>query len=81
MQGTFYDDQIFNACRFMSDLIRKAKHSIVLIDNYVDDSVLLLQNSNCWRILRYNRQQCRRKDIQGHSHLFYVGIAKLKRIG
>lgn len=33
---------MFDAYRFVSDLIRKAKQSIVLIDNYVDDTVLTL---------------------------------------
>ncbi len=42
MQGIFYDGQVFDAYRFVSDLIRKAKKSIVLIDNYVDDTVLTL---------------------------------------
>lgn len=41
-QGIFYDGQVFDAYRFVSDLMRKAKHSIVLIDNYVDDTVLTL---------------------------------------
>lgn len=39
-QGIFFDGQVFDAYRFVADLIRKAKRSIVLIDNYVDDSVL-----------------------------------------
>ncbi len=42
MQGIFYDGQVFDAYCFVSDLIRKAKRSIVLIDNYVDDTVLTL---------------------------------------
>ena len=41
-QGIFFDGQVFDAYRFVSDLVRKAKHSIILIDNYVDDSVLSL---------------------------------------
>ncbi len=41
-QGIFFDGQVFDAYRFVADLIRKAKKSIVLIDNYVDDSVLSL---------------------------------------
>ena len=41
-QGIFYDGQIFDAYRFVSDLIRKAKQSIALIDNYVDDTVFTL---------------------------------------
>ena len=42
IQGIFYDGQVFDAYRFVSDLIRKAKRSIVLIDNYVNDTVLTL---------------------------------------
>ena len=40
--GIFFDGQIFDAYVFVSDLIRSAKHSIILIDNYIDESVLLL---------------------------------------
>ncbi len=35
VQGIFYDGQVFDAYRFVSDLIRKAKHSVVLIDDDV----------------------------------------------
>lgn len=42
VQGIFYDGQVFDAYRFVSDLIRKARRSIMLIDNYVDDTVLTL---------------------------------------
>jgi hypothetical protein len=41
-QGIFYNGQVYDAWRFASDLVRKAKNSLVLIDNYVDDSVLTL---------------------------------------
>ena len=41
-QGIFYDGQVFDAYQFVCDLVRKAKNSIVLIDNYVDDTVLTL---------------------------------------
>lgn len=41
-QGVFYDGQIFDAYTFASDLIRSAKKSIILIDNYIDDSVFKL---------------------------------------
>ena len=39
-EGVFYDGQIFDAHTFASDLIRSAQKRIVLIDNYVDDTVL-----------------------------------------
>ncbi|MEI8364753.1 MAG: ORF6N domain-containing protein [archaeon] len=41
-QGIFFDGQVFDAYKFVSDLIRSAKKSIILIDNYIDDSVLTL---------------------------------------
>lgn len=41
-QGIFFDGQVFDAYAFVCNLIRSAKHRIILIDNYVDESVLLL---------------------------------------
>ena len=41
-EGIFFDGQIFDAYSFVSNLIKVAKKSIVLIDNYIDKSVLLL---------------------------------------
>jgi len=41
-EGIFYDGQIFDAYKFVSELIKSAKLSIVLIDNYIDESVLAL---------------------------------------
>jgi len=41
-QGVFFDGQIFDAYKLVSDIVRSAKKSIVLIDNFVDDTVLNL---------------------------------------
>jgi len=41
-KGIFYNGQIFDAYAFVSDIIRSAQSSIILIDNYVDDTVLTL---------------------------------------
>ena len=41
-KGLFFEGQIFDAWQFVSNLIRNAKKSIVLIDNYLDDTVLSL---------------------------------------
>ena len=41
-QGIFYDGQVFDAYNFVSDLFKTANESIVIIDNYLDDSVLTL---------------------------------------
>lgn len=42
VEGIFFNGQIFDAYKFASDLIKSAKQSLVLIDNYVDESVLLM---------------------------------------
>ena len=39
-QGIFFDGQIFDAYKFISGLIRKAEKSIMLIDNYIDETIL-----------------------------------------
>ena len=41
-QGIFYNGQIFDAYRFVCDLVRSANEHIVLFDNYIDDTVLTL---------------------------------------
>ena len=41
-QGVFFDGQIFDAYKLISDIIKKAKKSIILIDNYIDETVLYL---------------------------------------
>ena len=40
-EGIFFDGQIFDAYALVADLIRQAKTRIVVIDNYIDDSVLV----------------------------------------
>ena len=41
-QGIFFDGQIYDAYTFVTELIRKATRRIVLIDNYIDDTVLTM---------------------------------------
>ena len=41
-QGIFFDGQVFDAYKFVCDLVKSAKTSITLIDNYIDESVLTL---------------------------------------
>ncbi len=45
-QGIFYDGQTFDAYIFVADIIKNAKISIKLIDNYIDESVLTLFSKN-----------------------------------
>ena len=42
VEGIFYDGQIFDAYVFVTNLIRSSRQSIILIDNYIDESVLLM---------------------------------------
>lgn len=42
VEGIFYDGQLFEAYKFAANLIRTATKSLILIDNYIDDTVLTL---------------------------------------
>ena len=57
-QGIFFDGQVFEAFVFVSDLIKSAEHSIILIDNYVDEQVLALlsKKKNAVRVLIYTHK-------------------------
>jgi len=39
-QGIFFEGQVFDAYKFVSDIFRRAENAIVIVDNYVDDTVL-----------------------------------------
>jgi hypothetical protein len=41
-EGIFYDGQIFDAYQFVSEIVRSATKSIILVDNYIDDRILTL---------------------------------------
>jgi hypothetical protein len=70
-QGIFYEGQIFDAYKFVSDIIRKAKTSITLIDNYVDDTVLTMlakrKKGVSARILTQKISQQLQLDIDKHN--------------
>jgi len=56
--GIFFDGQIFDAYKFLSDIVRSAEKSIVLVDNYIDDTVLTLfskRNKNV-QVVIYTRE-------------------------
>ena len=58
VEGIFFEGQVFDAHVFVSDLIRSAKTRIILIDNYVDDTVLKLldKRSSGVKATIYTRQ-------------------------
>ena len=41
-EGIFYEGQIFDAYQFVSEIIKSAQKSVILIDNYIDENVLML---------------------------------------
>ena len=70
-QGVFYNGQIYDAYTFVSDLIKSAKKRIVLIDNYVDETVLTLldKRDNNVSAIIYTQQISRQfqLDIDRHN--------------
>lgn len=50
IEGIFYKGELFDAYKFVTDLIRSAKKSLLLIDNYVDESVLLMLSKRNKRV-------------------------------
>lgn len=49
-QGIFYNGQVYDAYSFVTELVRSATVSIVLIDNYIDDSVLTMLDKRATRV-------------------------------
>jgi hypothetical protein len=41
-QGIFFDGQVFDAYAFVAEIVKRARQSIILIDNYIDESVLVM---------------------------------------
>jgi hypothetical protein len=82
-QGIFYNGQIFDAYVFVSDLIKSAKTSILLIDNYIDESVLQLftkrNKAVTVRIYTKNITKILKQDLEKHNAQ-YPKI-KIKRFG
>ena len=70
-QGVFYNGQVYDAYTFVSDLIKSAKKRIVLIDNYVDETVLTLldKRENDVSAVIYTQQISRQfqLDIDRHN--------------
>lgn len=69
-QGIFYHGQVFDAYCFASDLIRKAQKSIILFDNYVDDTVLSLldKRNNGVSATIYTRQISKQLQLDIDRH-------------
>ena len=74
VEGIFYDGQIFDAYAHIISLIKQAKHSIVLIDNYIDENTLVMlskRNASVSAAI-YTRQlsQQQQLDLQRHNQQY-----------
>ena len=71
VEGVFFDGQIFDAYVFAVDLIKSAKKSIVLIDNYIDESVLTMlakrENSVIAKIITQSISNQLQLDLNRHN--------------
>ncbi|MBU1558891.1 MAG: hypothetical protein KJ588_03700, partial [Gammaproteobacteria bacterium] len=71
-QGVFFEGQIFDAYVFINNLMRQAKHSIVLIDNFIDDSVLI-------QLAKRPANVTRHYSYQNHHHTTLARPKKAQR--
>ena len=74
VEGIFYDGQIFDAYAHIISFIKQAKHSIVLIDNYIDENTLIMlskRNASVSATI-YTRQlsQQQQLDLQRHNQQY-----------
>ena len=74
IEGVFHNGQIFDAYKFATDLIKSANKSLVLIDNYIDESVLLMLSKRksgvSADIYTYPISQTLRQDLQRHNRQY-----------
>ena len=67
-KGIFFDGQVFDAYIFVSSLIRNASKSIILIDNYIDDSVLTLFSKTNVSVVIYTNNITKQLELDLHKY-------------
>ncbi len=69
-QGVFYNGQVFDAHKFASDLVRTAQETIILIDNYVDDTTLsiLAKRKKNVRVTIYTKNLTKQLKLDTKKH-------------
>ena len=74
VEGIFYDGQIFDAYAHIVSLIKQAKHSIVLVDNYVNVDTLTMLSNRAQDVTAtiFTRQlnQQQQLDLQRHNQQY-----------
>ena len=84
-EGVFYDGQIFDSYVFVSDLIKSAQKRLVLIDNYIDETVLLMLSKRSSNVSAEIRTSNLTKglllDIQKHNLQYpSINVLSIKNI-
>jgi len=83
-QGIFFDGQVFDAWVFATNLIKSAKREIILIDNYVDESVLILlsKRNKAAKTIIYTKtiSKTLEQDVKKHNSQYPpIAIRELKQ--
>jgi len=80
-KGIFYNGQVFDAYKFVSDLIKSASDRIILIDNYIDDSILILFSKVCdVNVVIYTREISKQLKLDLEKYNSQYGNVKIKGI-
>ena len=73
-EGLFFDGQVFDAYLFISDIIKKAESSIILIDNFIDETVLTMLSKRSEKVsaIIYTKQISKqlRLDLTKHNQQY-----------
>jgi len=80
-QGIFYDGQVYDAYLFVSDLIKSANESIILIDNYIDESVLTLLSKRDMKVKAtiYTKNMTKQLELDLEKYNAQYPTIKLKK--
>jgi hypothetical protein len=81
-QGVFFNGQIFYAYKLVADIIRKAKHTIILIDNYVDDNTLQILTKKKTGVLVtiYTHKITRQLELDAEKFNQQYGKLEIKKL-
>ena len=79
-QGIFFDGQIYDAYTFVAELVRKATRRIVLIDNYIDDTVLTMQSKRADGVeaIIYTGKISKQLQLDIHKHNAQYPLIEVK---
>ncbi|MDD4728426.1 MAG: ORF6N domain-containing protein [Dysgonamonadaceae bacterium] len=79
-EGVFFDGQVFDAYLFISDIIKKAESSIILIDNFIDETVLTMLSKRSEKVsaIIYTKQISKQLKLDLTKHNQQYSKVKIK---